>query len=228
MSNLKNNSIFITGTGTDVGKTFVSSLVLQSIQKDYPTAYFKPIQTGCKKNIKNELLADDMESVIKDGYIMPDEYKNHVPYRLIKEASPHLAAAMENIQISNEIILEKYNYFKNKYKKVIIEGAGGLLVPLGNGSTMLDLIQLLKVPTLLVTTSMLGTLNYTSMTLDLLKKRNINVNGIIINNKDETDIEISNDNIKMITNEAKNTPVFTINKNFKLNQKFSDFIKEII
>jgi dethiobiotin synthetase len=150
--------IFVTGTGTDVGKTVISTWLCLQMGYDY----FKPIQTG--DEIDSEFVAS-----IADCNIYPEVYRYKTP------VSPHLAAKLENSVIDSTII--KLPEADN----VIIEGAGGLLVPINDHFLMIDLIQQLQVPVILVAHSGLGTINHTLLSLEALRARHIPILGVILN-----------------------------------------------
>ncbi len=153
-------NIFITGTDTNVGKTIISSWLA------YHTgfSYFKPIQTGSNES------TDSIEvHKLTDAKIYPETYIYKEPL------SPHLAANIENSEIDiNNIKLPKAD-------NLIIEGAGGILVPINEKHLMIDLIKKLDTPVILVARSSLGTINHTLLTLEVLKQRNIKVLGVIVN-----------------------------------------------
>ena len=152
--------IFISGTDTNIGKTLISSWL--ALHTGFP--YFKPIQSG-------SLEGKDSETVHKlsGAKIYPEIFCYKEP------VSPHLAASLEK----DEINLEKITLPDEK--NLIIEGAGGLLVPLNKEHMMIDLIQKLNVPLILVVKSQLGTINHTLLSLEALKGRGLEILGIIMN-----------------------------------------------
>ncbi len=150
--------IFITGTDTNVGKTIVSSWLC--LHTNY--SYFKPIQTGGNTD-------SNMVAQLTSSHIYPESFSYQTPL------SPHLAAKLEN----NEININKINIPNNN--NLIIEGAGGILVPINKHLLMIDLIKHINVPVILVARSTLGTLNHTLLSLEALRARNINVLGVILN-----------------------------------------------
>ena len=151
--------IFITGTDTNVGKTIVSSwLCLHSCY-----SYFKPIQTGTI-DIKD---TDTVRQLTKDTNIYRTVYDFKEPL------SPHLAAKYENRVIDiNKINLPPDN--------TIIEGAGGLMVPINNDHYMIDLISFFDIPVILVCKTTLGTINHTLLSINALKGKNIRLLGVIM------------------------------------------------
>lgn len=159
--------IFISGTDTDVGKTIISSWICLHTA----AAYFKPIQTGSLKDTDSAKVYELSSSVI---------YPEIFIYQ--KPVAPYLAAKLEKKQIDINKIKIPTN------DNLIIEGAGGLLVPINNNYLMIDLIKKLKLPVILVAKSVLGTINHTLLSLEALRKRKIPILGIILNGT------INNDN----------------------------------
>lgn len=153
--------LFITGIGTDVGKTITSAIVTQALEADY----WKPIQAGD---------LDNSDSHKIQRYICNDKTLIHEnSYKLNTPASPHLAAAIDGITIDLKKIVEP----KTK-NHLIIEAAGGLLVPLNDNDCIIDLIQS-DYKILLVSRHYLGSINHTLLTFEALKSRNLKVAGII-------------------------------------------------
>jgi dethiobiotin synthetase len=156
--------IFITGTGTDVGKTLVAAIVAEALQADY----WKPVQAGYE-NGTDSLWVQQMLSN-KKSVIHPELYK------LIMPASPHIAAAAEQKEIKIKKIIAHLPKTKNK---LIIEGAGGLMVPLNNKELIIDLIKKLQAKVIIVSKNELGSINHSLLTAAVLKKEKINVAGWI-------------------------------------------------
>ncbi|MCZ2204442.1 dethiobiotin synthase [Bartonella sp. A05] len=152
--------IFISGTDTNVGKTLISAWI--ALHTGF--SYFKPIQTGLKEGV------DSYEvQRLSDVKIYPEIYAYKEPL------SPHLAAKIENDTIDIEkIILPQRN-------NLIIEGVGGVFVPINNTYLMIDLIKKLGAPVILVSRTRLGTINHTLLSLEALRSRNIRVLGVIMN-----------------------------------------------
>lgn len=154
---------FITGIGTGVGKTFVSALLCKANQWDY----WKPIQCGSLENTDS----DFVRSIADQSKIHPEKY-------LLKEAaSPHQAAHHENVSISiHDFKLPDSNV------PILVEGAGGLMVPLNyNGETMLDLIKHFNLPVIVVVNFYLGSINHTLLSLNQMKSAGIPIYCIVYN-----------------------------------------------
>ncbi len=157
------NTFFITGIGTDVGKTVVSAIVTEALEADY----WKPVQAG-------ELQHTDTHRV--KGLISNSKSVMHDhSYALRTPMSPHAAAAIDGIQVKLRHIKEPET--KNH---LVIEGAGGLLVPLNERETILDLIKN-SYKVIVVSRHYLGSINHTLLTLSELRRRGLEVSGIVFN-----------------------------------------------
>jgi dethiobiotin synthetase len=157
---------FVTGIGTDIGKTIVSAILVEALQADY----FKPIQAGDLNNsdtIKVKNLVNNKSLVFH-----PETY------RLKKPMSPHAAADFDGVKIE----LPKIKLPKTK-NNLIIEGAGGVMVPLNDKQLVIDLISKLKTEVILVSQNYLGSINHTILTFEALKNKGIKMAGIVFNGK---------------------------------------------
>lgn len=153
--------LFITGIGTDVGKTITSAIITQALEADY----WKPIQAGDLDNSDSHKI----QSYISNNktQILQNSYTLNTP------ASPHLAAKIDGITIDLKQIMEPIT--KNH---LVIEGAGGLLVPLNDTDSIIDLIQK-DYKIILVSRHYLGSINHTLLSFEALKSRNFTLAGII-------------------------------------------------
>ncbi|ASU34717.1 dethiobiotin synthase [Mucilaginibacter xinganensis] len=161
---MPDRTIFITGIGTGIGKTIVSAALVEKLKADY----WKPVQSGDLDNsdtLKVKSLITNSVSVFH-----PETY------RLTQPFSPHKSAAIDGITINrnNFVIPETRN-------TLVIEGAGGLMVPLSDNFLMIDLIRQLNAEVMLVSQNYLGSINHTLLSIDALRSRNIPVKGIIFN-----------------------------------------------
>ncbi|NDI98659.1 dethiobiotin synthase [Flavobacterium sp. LaA7.5] len=184
--------LFITGIGTDVGKTIASAIITEALKADY----WKPVQAGDLNN-------SDTHKVKK--YISNTKTKFHdSSYALNTAASPHLAAAIDEVTID----LKKIKEPKTK-NHLVIEGAGGLFVPLNDNDTIADLIQP-DYKVIVVSRHYLGSINHTLLTVEALKSRNIAIAGIVFNgdeNKPTEEIIIKKTGINLI-GRIENEPYF--------------------
>lgn len=167
--NINNNKIFITGIGTGIGKTLASAVVTQALQANY----CKPIQAG----IENPTDSQFVENLISNNHskVVPELYKLQLP------ASPHIAAKNENIEIDIKKIIEYINQISNFQQALVIEGAGGILVPINSTHFMIDVIKQLNASVILVSKNYLGSINHSLLTAAICQQHNINVLGWIFN-----------------------------------------------
>ena len=155
--------LFVTGIGTDVGKTIVSAILCEYLRFDY----WKPIQTGRAMGTDNETL---------NNLVSHQHFTTHPESHLLENPlSPHAAAKIEN----EKIILDQIT-LPTTNPNLIIEGAGGLMVPLNeNNETICDLILKLQCPVVLVIKEYLGNINHSLLTISYLKKNRIPIFGVV-------------------------------------------------
>ena len=156
--------VFVTGTGTEVGKTVVSAGLVSALGGDY----WKPVQTGCLED-------SDTDTVARLAALGPG--RTHPPTHVYQAPlSPHEAARLEGAAID----LADFALPETE-RAIVVEGAGGVLVPLNDRHTMADLMSRLGLTCVLVALSTLGTINHTLLSLEALKSRDIPVLGVIMN-----------------------------------------------
>ena len=198
--------LFITGIGTDVGKTIASAIITQSLEADY----WKPVQAGD---------LDNSDSHKIQRYISNNKTVIHEnSYKLNTPASPHLAAEIDGITIDLKKIIEP-----STDNHLIIEGAGGILVPLNDNDCIIDLIKE-DYKVILVSRHYLGSINHTLLTFEALKNRNIAVAGIVFSgdeNKASEEIILSKTKAKFI-GRIENEPYFDQNVIQYYADKFRD------
>jgi dethiobiotin synthetase len=168
---------FVSGIGTEIGKTIVSTVLVEKLKADY----WKPIQSGDLDNSDTHKVKSLISN--KDSVFHPEAYQLTQPF------SPHYSAALDGITISlDQIKLPITN------NSLIIEGAGGLMVPLNAKDLMIDLIVKLNAEVILVSKNYLGSINHTLLTIEALKNRGITIKGLIFNgieNKSSEEIIIN-------------------------------------
>ncbi|MET0752102.1 MAG: dethiobiotin synthase [Pyrinomonadaceae bacterium] len=162
--------IFVTGTDTGIGKTIISAALVCALREKEKACYWKPVQTGIEED-------NDTETVRKLANCSTEEILDK-GFRLEKPLSPHLSARLANVEITVEKIL---SFLEKDEKFLIAEGAGGVLVPLNESELMIDLIKTLDLPILITARSGLGTINHTLLTIEALRKRNLEIFGVIMN-----------------------------------------------
>ena len=168
--------IFVTGTDTGVGKTIISAaLALTLKQSGNKVAVMKPVQTGT--DLGGYLDIEFIQSAIETNYPLD----NVCPYRFSHPLAPLVAANLVGERIDLERIKSCYHKLASIHDTVIVEGAGGLLVPLTDDYLMSDLASNLGLSLIIVTRPSLGTLNHTLLTVESAKARGLKVMGIVIN-----------------------------------------------
>ena len=154
----------IAGIGTEIGKTFISSILTETLQADY----WKPIQSGALDFTDT----DTVKSLISNAKTIfhPESYCLNQPM------SPHAAAAIDGVRIE----LSKFELPKTE-NHLIVELAGGIMVPLNDRETNMDLIKKLDIPVILISKNYLGSINHTLLSVEILKLNNIPIKGLIFN-----------------------------------------------
>ncbi len=154
---------FVTGIGTDIGKTIVSAIFVEALKADY----WKPIQSGNLIYKDSDFIRDFTQQCT---FIHPEDYAFTEP------VSPHLAAEIDGKSID-------FQHFKLPKTKnhIIVEGAGGLMVPLSEKYLIIDLIKKLQLPVILVSMNYLGSINHTLLSIDVLRAKQIPIAGLVFN-----------------------------------------------
>ncbi|MEI6515477.1 MAG: dethiobiotin synthase [bacterium] len=198
--------IFVTGTDTGVGKTLVSAAIL-SAMRDEGLDYvpMKPVQTGCQRR-RGKWVAPDLEFCLTTAGLKPGskERADMAPYCFQPACSPHLAAREAGVTISVSKVKAAICRLARAHDGVVVEGAGGVLVPLNARQTMLDLMVVLGLPVVLVARPGLGTLNHTLLSLHLLRGAGLSVLGVVLNQSSPGRWgKIENDNARTIERMGK-------------------------
>ncbi len=190
--------IFVTAIGTDVGKTYVSALLVKKMRDlGYNCGYFKPAISGAEE-INGEIIPGDCAYVLKTAGI--NKKPQDVASYIFKTAvSPHLAAEIEGVTIQKNKIKKDFEDLKKEFDYIIVEGAGGIICPFNldknNQLLLSDVIKSLDLDVIVVATTKLGSINATVLTTEYIKSQGINVRGIILNNYTPDDfMEVDNKN----------------------------------
>jgi dethiobiotin synthetase len=173
--------IFITGTDTGVGKTIVAAGLATAIrEKGVDVGVMKPVETGCALS-GSELIPQDA-LFLKHMAHSSDDLNMINPYRFERPLAPWVAAKLEGKEISLQKLMESFEELKKRHQFLIVEGVGGLLVPLTAHHLIADLIQLFHLPLIVVARSSLGTINHTLLTIRQAQTFGLEILGVIINN----------------------------------------------
>lgn len=190
------SAIFVAGTGTDVGKTYLCGLLLDFLLKEgVKVGYQKWAATGPENPPADLAQCLGMAGVP----LVPELVSSQVVHHFKLAASPHLAAEQEGRIVEPELIRKKYQEMRVLYELLLVEGVGGVLVPLRRDLLLIDLLAELKIPTLVVAKSGLGTINHTLLTLAALRQREIPVLGVVFSDSSPAeDALLVADNLRTI------------------------------
>jgi dethiobiotin synthetase len=171
---------FITGTDTGVGKTLIGGAIARAwVQLGKSVGVLKPVETGCE--IRGNRLIPEDALFLKEMARCPEDIVTVCPYRLQPPLAPWVAATVEKVRIEvtriNSIFLE----MQEKYDVILVEGAGGLMVPIDENFLTCDLIKILDLPVIIVARLSLGTINHTLLTVTQAQNSQIKITGIILN-----------------------------------------------
>ena len=195
--------LFITGTDTDIGKTFVSAGIVFALKKlGTNVGIMKPFACGNRQ--KNGFSSEDV-SILSDAAGVNDHEELVNPFFFPIPASPYTAAKKLDIKINIEYVLNCYRKLNDQYDTLIIEGIGGIMTPILRDYTILDLIKNFNTNTIIVTSAKIGTINHTIMTCKMCEDLKIPVKGLIINNYDSSGYSIPQ--LEMDLSTLTNVPV---------------------
>lgn len=181
--------IFVSGTGTDVGKTFVSALLVKALRdQGVDAGYFKPALSGAFRRYGRPVPAD--AEYVRNLAGLPEPPEAYVAYIYEPAVSPHLAGRMENRPIALEEILRRFRQVEARYDYIVAEGCGGIFCPLcteGAPLLLTDAAEALGFDLLLVSPSGLGAINAAVLAAEHAAAKGLHVRGIVMNRYDETD-----------------------------------------
>lgn len=178
--------IFITATGTDVGKTYISALIVKTMRENrLNCGYYKPALSGVEEH-DGEIIPGDCAYVLNKAGIAANA-SDYVSYIFKPAVSPHLAAQIENNPIKLNKIINDFTKIKNEFDYLLTEGAGGIVCPFNTDENLIlpDVIKALGLDIIVVASAELGSINSTVLTVEYAKQQGINVKGIILNKYDE-------------------------------------------
>ena len=192
--------LFITGTGTDTGKTYITALLLKKLNESgYNCAYYKAAMSGNERDSKGALIPGDALHV-KNVSGIGQPLAEMCPYIYETAVSPHLASKIEGNPVEMDIVKEKYMKLTEKYDIVTMEGSGGIFCPIRFDDEaeieLGDIIRELDLPCLLVADSGLGTINNVVLSTAYARDNGIKISGIIFNNFHKGSL-MEEDNVKM-------------------------------
>ncbi|MDU3457871.1 MAG: dethiobiotin synthase [Peptoniphilus harei] len=192
-------NIFVTGTGTEIGKTYVAGLLVKKLHEaGEKSAYYKAAMSGNDKDADGNLIPGDAKFV-KELAGIDQDLNEMCPYIYEKAYSPHLAAQIEGNPVNLDYVVEKLRDLEKKYDYITLEGSGGILCPLRFDDEEIyleDFVKKAKLSSIIVADAGLGTINNLVLTAFYMKEKGMKVKGIIFNNFIPGDV-LQEDNIKM-------------------------------
>lgn len=193
-------SIFVTATGTDIGKTYVSGLIVKKMREfGLNCGYYKPVLSGAE-NINGELVPGDCKHVV-DTAELKIKPLDCLSYCFLDAVSPHLAAERVNTVINLDKISSDYQKISKNYDYMLLEGAGGITCPMSANEKRVyllwELIKKLEQNVIVVADGGLGTINSILTTVEYIRNKEIKINGIILNNYDKNNF-MHRDNLEMV------------------------------
>ncbi|MGL5066197.1 MAG: dethiobiotin synthase [Sarcina sp.] len=216
---------------SDIGKTFVSGLILKKLREDGMNAgYFKAVLSGAEIEEDDKLIPGDCRFVCETSGLEKD-YDKMVSYTFENAVSPHLASVMEGIDISFEKIKNDYLNIKKEFDFTLCEGSGGVICPIsladGNEIMLEDIVKMTGLPVVLIARAGLGTINHTFLTVNYLKQMGVSIKGIVLNNFDENNL-MHNDNKKTIEKLTGIKNIVTVRETTNINDLNLDDLGRLI
>lgn len=221
-------SIFVTATGTDIGKTYISALLVKKLRDSgFNCGYYKPALSGAIKQPDGSLLAGDCDFVVKTAGLDVNP-EDCVTYCFEEAVSPHLAAERLGVKIEKSKIKSEFEQRKKNYDYLVVEGAGGITCPFNMKEEILllpDIIKALGLNVVIVADGGLGTINSVLLTVEYAKQQGINIKGLILNNFKEDNF-MHLDNKKQIERLTGINVIATVKKgDDDLNISINDLLK---
>ncbi len=200
---------FITGTDTGIGKTVITAGLADCLkQRGINAGVMKPVQSGAIRKGPVLVSADALLAVKTAGVDDPLELVN--PYCLEAPLAPKVAAELAGVKINPDRITDAYHQLRSRHELMLVEGAGGIMVPLAKGLLVADLILMLGLPAIIVARPALGTVNHTLLTVEYARARGIRTAGVIINNLIKETEEIAEKTAPALIAEFSGLPVLGI------------------
>ena len=197
---------FITGTDTNVGKTVVTaclSTLFKSRGED--VGVMKPIETGVDPECSSSANSDAKFLIEVTG--VQDALEDVCPYRLKAPASPYQAARIEGKELDPEKLLERFRALQSKHSMMLVEGIGGLLVPITQRYNVTDLALQMDLPLIIVSRIQIGTLNHTLLTINAARQHGLKVAGVILNPVHEGELDTIEEEQGSLIEEFSDTPI---------------------
>jgi len=198
------NGFFITGTDTDVGKTVVTAC-LATLFKNQGIGVMKPIETGVDPKCSSTSNSDTKFLMEVSG--TTDAEEEVCPLRLKTPASPYQASQIEGTSIQPSTILKQFKVLQSRHNMMLVEGVGGLLVPITARYNVADLAREIGLPLIIVSRVRVGTLNHTLLTINAARQYGLIIKGIILNKQENDDLNKVEEQQEKLIEELSDTPI---------------------
>lgn len=187
---------FVTGTDTEVGKTLVSGALILKLRELGRNAFgFKPVVAGTYQGQNGEYINEDIET-LRVASNLP-QTQSICPFVLDTPAAPHIVAKANGIELNVNKLLESFTGIQNENDFVVVEGAGGFIVPLNDHESLADFAQKIDLPIIVVVGMKLGCLNHTLLTIEAIKTRKMKIAGWVANALAQ-EMSLLNENIQSL------------------------------
>lgn len=194
-------AFFITGTDTGVGKTYIACKLIQLyIALGYKVIGMKPVAAGCDW-VNGEWVNDDVLKLEAASNVKAPRTLTN-PYSFKEAIAPHIAADIAGVEIKLEVLINAFNELSKLADIVIVEGAGGFLVPINHQETFADLVKAINIPVVLVVGIKLGCINHALLTVEAIKARNCELRAWVAN-PIEPNMQFYNENVLVIVNKLQ-------------------------
>ena len=190
---------FVTGTDTEVGKTLVTGALIVKLQSMGLNAIgYKPVVAGMRE-VEGNLINEDIETLLMASQrAIPELTASDIcPYFLKDAAAPHLVAVNEGMTLDMTVMIEQYKLLQEKTGSIVVEGAGGFLVPINEESTLGDFAQAIKLPVILVVNIKLGCINHALLTAEAIERRGLQIFAWVANST-QPENEYTHQNIETL------------------------------
>ncbi len=178
---MKLKGLIITGTGTDVGKTYVSSLIVQSLAETTErVGVYKPVCSGASFNSQGAPVWQDIVE-LKRALPKPCPEDWICPQRFLAPLAPPLAARAEGRSVDDRLLIGGLKVWQGQVDYLVIEGAGGILAPLSDQHNLADVAEIIRFPLIIVAQNEVGTINHTLLTIEAARSRGLPIAGVILN-----------------------------------------------
>ncbi len=202
--------VFITGTDTGVGKTIIAAAVARALKmRGVNVGVMKPVETGCRMDSEEGLVPAD-GAFLKYMAECDTALTDIVPYRFETPVAPLVASGIEGRAIRKEVILSTFEEIAGNHDFMVVEGVGGLMVPVSRDLLVCDLVRLLDLPVIVVAGNTLGVLNHTLLTVKAAGNEGIRVAGVVINHTHSPHGDIAEDTNPGVLKELLSVPVIGV------------------